>query len=106
MCGRFTLTINGDQVAQVLELGSVPQEMEPRYNIAPTQSVAVVTDSDDRDIQLFRWGLVPSWADDETIGSRLINARAETVSEKPSFRSAFTKRRCLPSITSFFSERS
>lgn len=105
MCGRFTLGVDGEVLQEVLELGNVPAELEPRYNIAPTQDVAVVTDPESRDVSLFRWGLVPSWAKDLSIGNRLINARAETVAEKPSFRAAFRKRRCLVLADGFYEWR-
>ena len=79
-------------------LANVAADLHPRYNIAPTQEVPVVrldSDSGDRKLSLVRWGLVPSWAKDPSIGNRMINARSETVAEKPSFRSAFRRRRCL-----------
>lgn len=102
MCGRFTLTADPAELKQALDLGTVPAELEPRYNVAPTQPVAVVTDPESRDVKLFRWGLVPSWADDPSIGSRLINARSETAAEKPAFRTAFARRRCLVLADGFF----
>lgn len=102
MCGRFTLNTDGDIVQEVLEIGRVPEEATPRYNIAPTQNVAVVTDPESRDVEMFRWGLIPSWAKDLSMGSRLINARSETVAEKPSFRSAFKRRRCLVLADGFY----
>lgn len=75
----------------------------PRYNIAPMQESPIVAIEDGRNImKLMRWGLVPSWSKDETIGNRLINARAETVREKPSFRTAFKRRRCLVPATGYF----
>ena len=78
-------------------------EIVPRYNIAPTQPVTAVRLSreGERELTHFRWGLIPSWAKDEKIGSRLINARSETVHEKPSFRAAFKRRRCLIPATGF-----
>jgi putative SOS response-associated peptidase YedK len=97
MCGRFTLRTPSQVLVEQFQLASVP-ELKPRYNIAPTQPVPVVRQATPHGAQqlcLLRWGLVPSWAEDATIGSRLINARAETVATKPSFRSAFRKRRCL-----------
>lgn len=78
---------------------------EPRYNIAPTQEVAAVRSAaggPQRELVFFRWGLIPGWADDPGIGNRLINARAETAAEKPSFRSAFRQRRCLILADGFF----
>ena len=98
MCGRFTLRTPMNQLAQqfLFELeGELP---EPRYNIAPSQPVAAIrkrTLDSSPQLSLLRWGLVPSWAKDAAIGNKLINARGETVAEKPSFRSAFEHRRCL-----------
>ena len=94
MCGRFTIMLAADEVREQLELGSVPADWRPRYNVAPTQPVAVVTDAQTRNVEWMRWGLIPSWAKDMEIGSRLINARSETAIEKPSFRQAFIRRRC------------
>jgi putative SOS response-associated peptidase YedK len=104
MCGRFSLNQTGDDLAEAFLLRSSPP-VEPRYNIAPSQPVAtVVTTPENPDPHFdFRlWGLIPSWAKDPTIGSRLINARAETVAEKPSFRAAFKRRRCLILADGFY----
>ena len=94
MCGRYTLSQSAEAIATAFGLDVVP-EMEPRYNIAPTQLVPVVLYSPEkqRQLKILRWGLIPSWAKAPSIGSRLINARSETVSEKPSFRAAFRQRR-------------
>ncbi len=99
MCGRFTLRTATPVLLEQFRLSFVP-ELRPRYNIAPTQQVAVVRPASSesgasRELVLMRWGLVPSWAKDPAIGSRMINARADGVAEKPSFRSAFKRRRCL-----------
>ena len=106
MCGRFTLSQQAPAIASVFQLNQVPP-IEPRYNIAPTQPVATVlqTSARERQFQLLRWGLIPAWAKDATMGSRLINARAETVAEKPSFRSAFRHRRCLVIADGFYEWR-
>lgn len=103
MCGRFTLTTPTQNLATLFDLERAPS-LEPRYNIAPTQAVAVVrlTPAARREFTLMRWGLIPSWAKDPGIGNSLINARAETVAEKPSFRSAFKRRRCLIPADGFF----
>ena len=88
MCGRYTLKAPREAIAEAFDLADVPQLL-PRYNIAPTQAVPVVRldrASGERGIALLQWGLIPSWADDPAIGNRLINARAETVAEKPAFR--------------------
>ena len=103
MCGRFTLTSSADVVAELFEL-SQPPTFTPRYNIAPTQGVvAVLPDAGGgRTTAVLHWGLVPSWAKDPGIGSRMINARAETVASKPSFRTAFQRRRCLIVADGFY----
>lgn len=82
----------------------VAEPLRPRYNIAPTQDVPVVRTTPDgqRELVMMRWGLVPSWADDPAIGNRMINARGETVAEKPSFRAALKKRRCLVVADGYF----
>lgn len=104
MCGRFTLTASGDELATLFALEQAPN-LEPRYNIAPTQPVAVVRldhEGRRREFTLMRWGLIPSWAKDISIGNRLINARAETLTEKPAFRTAFRRRRCLIPANGFY----
>lgn len=102
MCGRFTLRISAPELAEVLGLVEV-LEFTPRFNVAPTQSVVTVLgDGGERRAAMMRWGLIPSWANDERIGSRMINARAETVAEKPSFRAAFKRRRCLIPADGFY----
>lgn len=104
MCGRFTLTQSGETLAEVFQLDAA-LDIAPRYNIAPTQPVAVVLcpeQTPHRHLSHMRWGLIPSWAKDPTIGNRLINARAETVGQKPSFRTAFKRRRCLIPADGFY----
>jgi putative SOS response-associated peptidase YedK len=102
MCGRFTLTLDPGELREELDLGAIADELLKRFNIAPTQPVAVVTDAGSRQVELYNWGLIPSWAKDPSIGSRMINARAETLAEKPSFRKAFEQRRCLILADGFF----
>lgn len=80
-------------------------EVEPRFNIAPTQTVPVIVRDDTRKAVTMRWGLVPFWAKDPKIGNRLINARAETVSTKPAFRASLKKRRCIVPTTGFYEWR-
>ena len=104
MCGRFTLTTSGDVVAEFFQLAEAPK-LAPRYNIAPTQPAPVVlldSQTGRRHLRLFRWGLIPPWAKDSSIGSRMINARAETVATKPAYRSAFRNRRCLIVTNGFY----
>ena len=103
MCGRYTLKSPANVLAERFELDEYPSSLTPSYNIAPTQEVAAVVGEDEkRKLEVFRWGLIPSWAKDPAIGNKMINARAETVSEKPSFRSAFKKRRCLIVADGFY----
>lgn len=102
MCGRYTIFIPLDELIRHFRLEQA-EEFEPRYNIAPTQTVPVIRQEDGkRSLRLLRWGLVPFWADDSSIGNRLINARAESVSSKPSFRTAFLNRRCIMPASGFF----
>lgn len=95
MCGRYMLARDAQTLAE--EFGvEAPERLAPRYNIAPTQPTLIVRELDKRRVaSLVRWGLVPFWADDISIGNRMINARSETVAEKPAFRAAFRRRRCL-----------
>lgn len=102
MCGRYTLTTSPDGLVNAFALEEAPRELKPRYNIAPGSDVAVVANRNGRQVEFFRWGLIPSWAKDPAIGHRMINARAETASEKPSFRSALRRRRCLILADGFY----
>jgi putative SOS response-associated peptidase YedK len=103
MCGRYTLRVPVEKLGEEFSLEENGMELQPRYNIAPTQEVAAVLETGGRrHLELLRWGLIPAWADDPAIGSRLINARAETAPEKPSFRSAFKNRRCLVVADGFY----
>ncbi|HEY5314906.1 MAG TPA: SOS response-associated peptidase [Pirellulales bacterium] len=103
MCGRFTLKTPASDVARLLGL-LTPVALEARYNIAPTQRVAIVRDvpGEGRQLAMLAWGLVPSWADDPAVATRLFNARAETVATKPAFRESFRKRRCLIPADGFY----
>lgn len=104
MCGRYSQTQSAEIIAQVFQIDNV-STLKPRYNIAPTQSVPTVLQtsaSTNRQFKLLHWGLIPSWAKDPKMGARLINARAETVAEKPAFRSAFRQRRCLVLADGFY----
>ena len=103
MCGRYTLTTSKEKLVEEFDLSGELPELPPSYNIAPTQDVATILgDGEARRLELMRWGLIPSWADDPGIGSRMINARSETAAEKPSFRAAFKKRRCLIPADGFY----
>jgi putative SOS response-associated peptidase YedK len=103
MCGRYTLTVPGDLLASAFGLEEVP-ELAPRYNIAPSQLVPIVRGREDggRELAFARWGLVPHWAKEAAIGNRLINARADGLADKPSFRDSFERRRCLVPADGFY----
>ena len=102
MCGRFTLRTPAERVKREFQLEEMPP-LEARYNIAPTQSILVVRqEADEREAMMLKWGLIPSWAKDASIGAKLINARSETVDEKPSFREAFKRRRCVIPADGFY----
>ncbi len=104
MCGRYHLTTPIEGLRQLFLFEELPN-LAPRYNIAPTQAVPVIrrgAEDGRRHFALLRWGLIPSWAKDAGIGSRMINARAESVADKPAFRSAFRRRRCLVPADGFF----
>ena len=102
MCGRFTLTVDPADLQMMLDLGEIPVEWHPHYNIAPTQPVPVVTSAETRKVELFQWGLVPSWSKDPSMSGRMINARAETLHEKPAYRVPFARKRCLILADGFF----
>jgi putative SOS response-associated peptidase YedK len=105
MCGRFTLTATFEEIIDRFDIQAfIEQEnYEPSFNIAPSHPVlAVINDGKSNRMGFLKWGLVPPWAKDAAIGHKMINARAETISEKPSFRNAFNKKRCLVIADSFF----
>ena len=103
MCGRYKLSRRKQVVEEYFERASEEEDFSPRYNIAPTQPVATIrTAGSSRILSMMRWGLVPSWASDISIGSRLINGRSETVLEKPAFRDSFRTRRCLIPADGFY----
>jgi putative SOS response-associated peptidase YedK len=103
MCGRFSLVADPDDLREAFPWLNIPTtEMAPRYNIAPSQPVAVIPNDGLHRLDFFSWGLIPSWAKDPSIGNRMINARAETLSEKPSFLAAFRRRRCLIPADGFY----
>jgi len=107
MCGRFTLFESDKILSKEFGVSGFPP-LSPRYNIAPSQPVAAVRAARagaGRELALLRWGLIPSWSKDPAIGNRLINARAETAREKPSFRNAFRRHRCLIPASGFYEWR-
>jgi putative SOS response-associated peptidase YedK len=95
MCGRFTLTFDPAEAGDEFEGLTFPAKFAPRYNIAPSQPVLAIPNDGKNKADFFIWGLIPSWAKDPSIGNRLINARGETIGEKPSFRGGYKYKRCL-----------
>jgi putative SOS response-associated peptidase YedK len=102
MCGRFTLTSSAQRLRARFALAAAPAALAPRYNIAPSQEVLVIPNRAERLLRPARWGLVPHWAPDPSIGHRLINARAETLAQRPAFRAALERRRCVVPADGFY----
>ncbi|MFD2672544.1 SOS response-associated peptidase [Marinicrinis sediminis] len=103
MCGRFTFTLSLEDLMAYLGVEQVQFDFEPRYNIAPTQKViAAIEANRERRVGQLQWGLIPNWSKDERIGSKLINARSETIVQKPSFRMPFQRKRCLIPADGFY----
>ena len=105
MCGRYNLISNLAVLGERFEFDATQLTLESAHNVAPTQDVLTVVGGESRRAGFMRWGLIPFWAKDRSIGSRMINARAETVAEKPSFRDAFKRRRCLVLADGFYEWR-
>jgi len=111
MCGRYVSTAGPDRIAAyfdtVLPTEAVVESLGQNYNVAPTQDVyaVVATGEGTARVDAFHWGLIPSWAKDRKVASRMINARAETLAEKPAFRSLFAKKRCIVPMDGFFEWR-
>jgi len=102
MCGRFTLTINPAELKELSSNFIFPEKFAPRFNIAPSQPVLAIPNNGSNTADFFVWGLIPMWAKDPAIGNRLINARGETIAEKPSFRGSFKYKRCLILADGFY----
>ena len=103
MCGRFVQNFTFETFQQSFNIQTAESEIPPNFNVAPTQEILTIIKHDNENkLERVHWGLVPFWAKDVTIGSRMIKARAETVSSKPSFRNAFKKRRCLIPASGFY----
>lgn len=104
MCGRYTLSSAGDEIALLFDLSDIPS-LPLRFNVAPTQEAAVVrvtSPGGPRHLDLLKWGLVPYWAENPSIGNRMINARSESVADKPAYRWSFRKQRCLIATDGFY----
>lgn len=105
MCGRYTTAAALGPLTKAFPFVHFPDALPLHYNVAPTQAVPVIASDNAEQVQFFQWGLIPSWAKDPAIGNRMINARAETLAEKPSFRTAFKRRRCLVLADGFYEWR-
>lgn len=105
MCGRFSLTVNEAELNEFFETSGGDAPYVARYNCAPTQMLAVITNEKPQQLSYFKWGLIPGWAKDPSIGHKMINARAETLSEKPSYKTALRTRRCLVPADAFYEWR-
>ncbi|MCI0345797.1 MAG: SOS response-associated peptidase [Chloroflexi bacterium] len=106
MCGRFTQERATSELAEIFEAEDLADLPGARFNVAPTDEAAVVVQrSDRRAVTRYRWGLIPHWAEDPRIGSRMFNARAETLARSPAFRDAFARKRCLVPVDSFYEWR-
>lgn len=101
MCGRYTIIAQAEEIEKRFNV-AVPEIYSARYNAAPTQILPVITNESPKGLSFFHWGLIPGWAKDKSISSKLINARAETISEKASFKSALKNRRCLVIADGFY----
>lgn len=102
MCGRYSFLVEDTLIKERFGVDVRTAIYKASYNCAPTQNLAVITGTDQKNLSFMRWGLIPSWAKDLSIGNKMINARSETILEKPSFRTPFRKRRCLVPATGFF----
>lgn len=103
MCGRFTLTVDPADLQEAFPGLCIPEaSLYPRYNIAPSQPIAIILNKGGYSLEFCIWGLIPSWAKDPSIGSRMINARSETIAEKPAFRAPFRRHRCLIPADGFY----
>src|SRR5512141_1460396 len=101
MCGRFTLTVDPAELKEQFD-ASFPEKYAPRYNIAPTQAILAIPNDAKNAADFFLWGLIPSWAKDPAIGNRMINARGESLAEKPSYRGSYKYKRCLIPADGFY----
>src|SRR6266849_4679541 len=102
MCGRYSIAVPTQELAERFQAELPPQPVDPHYNAAPTQNLPILLNQGERQIQMLRWGLIPSWAKDDSTGYKMINARAETIGEKPAYRTALRKRRCLVLADGFY----
>lgn len=102
MCGRFQLSVKGRQISERFNVEVFDEMYKPNYNCAPSQKLPVITNAEPAKLNYFKWGLIPFWAKDPKIGFKMINARSESITEKPAFKNAFKKRRCLVPANGFY----
>jgi putative SOS response-associated peptidase YedK len=102
MCGRFSFSYSQKIIEEIFDVEVDPEDYRPRYNCAPSQKLAVISNENPKKLIFYRWGLIPFWAKDPSIGNKLINSKAETISEKASFRQSFKNKRCLVLADSFY----
>jgi len=102
MCGRFQLSVKGKQINERFNVEVFDEFYKPSFNCAPSQKLAVITNSEPGKLSFFKWGLIPFWAKDPKIGFKMINARSESITEKPAYKNAFKKRRCLIPANGFY----
>jgi putative SOS response-associated peptidase YedK len=103
MCGRFAQQRPASELAEIFAAEPLADDPGPRFNVAPTDEALVVVQREERRaITAFRWGLIPHWAEDAKVGSRMFNARAETLTSSPAFRDAFQRKRCLVPVDGFY----
>ena len=102
MCGRFQLSVKGKQISERFNVEVFDEFYKPNYNCAPSQKLPVITNAEPTKLSYFKWGLIPFWAKDPKISHKLINTRAESILEKPSFKNAFKQRRCLIPANGFY----
>ncbi len=102
MCGRFSFAVIAEIIEEHFHVRVDTNTYKPRYNCAPTQKLAVISNQNPEELSFFRWGLIPFWAKDKSIGNKLINAKAETIDQKPSFKTSFKQKRCLVLSDGFY----
>jgi len=102
MCGRYSFAVEDELIKERFGVSVRSAIYKARYNCAPSQELAIISNQNPRELQFFRWGLIPFWAKDPLIGNKLINSKAETIAEKPSFKNAFQRRRCLVPADGFY----
>lgn len=102
MCGRFSFSYSQRIIEEIFDIEVDTEEYKPRYNCAPSQNLAVISNESPKKLSFYKWGLIPFWAKDISIGNKMINAKTKTIAEKPSFKQSFKSRRCLVPADSFY----